>query len=46
MSILEELAQIARARPEELKDKKQKGVKLVGYTGKFVPEELIYAAGA
>ena len=46
MNILEDLAQIARARPETLKNEKEKGVKVVGYTGRFVPEELIYASGA
>jgi benzoyl-CoA reductase subunit C len=46
MTILEELAQIARTRPEKLKERKAKGAKLVGYTGRFVPEELIHASGA
>ena len=46
MTILEELAQITRTRPEQLKDRKAKGTKLVGYTGRFVPEELIHASGA
>jgi benzoyl-CoA reductase/2-hydroxyglutaryl-CoA dehydratase subunit BcrC/BadD/HgdB len=44
--MLEELAQIARARPEQLKKKRQEGAKLVGYAGRFVPEELIHASGA
>jgi benzoyl-CoA reductase/2-hydroxyglutaryl-CoA dehydratase subunit BcrC/BadD/HgdB len=44
--MLEELAQVARTRPEKLKGRKGKGVKLVGYVGRFVPEELIYASGA
>ena len=43
---LEELAQIARTRPEKLKEQKEKGVKIVGYIGRFVPEELIHASGA
>jgi benzoyl-CoA reductase/2-hydroxyglutaryl-CoA dehydratase subunit BcrC/BadD/HgdB len=43
---LEELAQIARTRPEKLKEGKGKGEKLVGYIGRFVPEELIRASGA
>jgi benzoyl-CoA reductase/2-hydroxyglutaryl-CoA dehydratase subunit BcrC/BadD/HgdB len=43
---LEELAQIARTRPEKLKERKEKGDKLIGYIGRFVPEELIYASGA
>ena len=46
MDILKQLAEVARTRPEELKKKKQKGIKIVGYTGRFVPEELIYASGA
>lgn len=46
MNILEELAQIARHRPEELKKRKEYGKKLIGYIGRFVPEELIHAAGA
>jgi len=46
MDTLEELAQIARTRPEKLKEQKEKGVKIVGYIGRFVPEELIYASGA
>ncbi len=41
-----ELAQIARTRPEKLKERKAKGIKVVGYVGRFVPEELIYASGA
>jgi benzoyl-CoA reductase/2-hydroxyglutaryl-CoA dehydratase subunit BcrC/BadD/HgdB len=46
LSILGELAQIARTRPEQLKEQKKKGAKIVGYIGRFVPEELIYASGA
>jgi len=46
MDILRQLAEIARTRPEELKKQKEKGIKIIGYTGRFVPEELIYAAGA
>ena len=46
MDILEELAQIARTKPESLKVHKEKGTKIVGYVGRFVPEELIYASGA
>jgi benzoyl-CoA reductase/2-hydroxyglutaryl-CoA dehydratase subunit BcrC/BadD/HgdB len=42
----EELAQIARTRPEKLKKRKEKGEKLIGYIGRFVPEELIIASGA
>jgi benzoyl-CoA reductase/2-hydroxyglutaryl-CoA dehydratase subunit BcrC/BadD/HgdB len=43
---LEELAQIARTRPEKLKERKGRGEKLIGYIGRFVPEELIMASGA
>jgi benzoyl-CoA reductase/2-hydroxyglutaryl-CoA dehydratase subunit BcrC/BadD/HgdB len=46
LDILEELAQIARTRPEKLKEQKGKGIKTVGYVGRFVPEELIHASGA
>jgi benzoyl-CoA reductase/2-hydroxyglutaryl-CoA dehydratase subunit BcrC/BadD/HgdB len=36
-----------RGRLEQLKKAKKKGVKIVGYfPGNYVPEELIYAAGA
>ena len=43
---MEGLAEIARTRPEKLKEQKGRGIKIVGYTGRFVPEELIYASGA
>ena len=46
MNILEELAQITRTRPEMLKEQREKGIKTVGYIGRFVPEELIHASGA
>ena len=46
MDIIKELAQIARSRPEKLKSQKEKGIKIIGYTGRFIPEELIYASGA
>jgi benzoyl-CoA reductase/2-hydroxyglutaryl-CoA dehydratase subunit BcrC/BadD/HgdB len=46
LDMLEELAQIARTRPERLKEQKGKGIKIVGYVGRFVPEELIRASGA
>jgi benzoyl-CoA reductase/2-hydroxyglutaryl-CoA dehydratase subunit BcrC/BadD/HgdB len=46
VDVMEELARIARTRPEKLKEQKEKGIKLVGYIGRFVPEELIYASGA
>ena len=45
MDIIQELAQTARTRPEKLKKQKDKGVKVIAYTGRFIPEELIYAAG-
>jgi benzoyl-CoA reductase/2-hydroxyglutaryl-CoA dehydratase subunit BcrC/BadD/HgdB len=46
LDVLEELAQIVRTRPEKLKQRKGEGIKLIGYIGRFVPEELIYASGA
>jgi len=46
MEILRQLAEDARTRPEKLKKRKGDGAKVIGYTGRFVPEELIYAAGA
>lgn len=46
MDIIEELAQIARTRPETLRKQKEKGITIIGYTGRFIPEELIYACGA
>ena len=46
MSVLEELAKTARTRPEQLKELKARGAKLVGHTGRFVPEEMILASGA
>jgi benzoyl-CoA reductase/2-hydroxyglutaryl-CoA dehydratase subunit BcrC/BadD/HgdB len=46
MDILEELAKIVRTRPEQLKKQKDKGIKIIGYVGRFVPEELITASGA
>lgn len=46
MDILGELAEIVRTRSEDLKKHKDRGIKIIGYTGRFVPEELIYAADA
>jgi benzoyl-CoA reductase/2-hydroxyglutaryl-CoA dehydratase subunit BcrC/BadD/HgdB len=46
MSLADQLVQDVRTRPEKLKTKKEKGIKIIGYTGRSVPEELIYAAGA
>lgn len=43
---LKELVQVARTRPEELKRHKKEGFKIIGYTGRFIPEELVYASGA
>jgi benzoyl-CoA reductase/2-hydroxyglutaryl-CoA dehydratase subunit BcrC/BadD/HgdB len=45
-SIIDDLIAEIRKRPQNLKSYKNQGVKLVGYTGRFTPEELIYAAGA
>jgi benzoyl-CoA reductase/2-hydroxyglutaryl-CoA dehydratase subunit BcrC/BadD/HgdB len=42
-----ELSQHLLNRPAQLMEMKEKGIKVVGYNaGDFVPEELIYAAGA
>lgn len=46
MYVIEELGADARLHPARLRQAKQNGIKLVGYTGRFVPEELIRAAGA
>ena len=46
MKVLDELAVSAHTRAEELKKQQEKGARVIGYTGRFVPEELIYAAGA
>ena len=46
MEIIEQLAEAARTHPEKLRQQREKGSKVVGYTGRFVPEELIRAAGA
>ncbi|MBN2074785.1 MAG: 2-hydroxyacyl-CoA dehydratase [Dehalococcoidales bacterium] len=46
MDILDDLAAMARTRPEKLKERKRDGTKIIGYVGRFVPEELIYASGA
>jgi benzoyl-CoA reductase/2-hydroxyglutaryl-CoA dehydratase subunit BcrC/BadD/HgdB len=41
------LATHLRDRPEQLREAKEKGVKIVGYfPGNYVPEEIIYASGA
>lgn len=46
LNILEELAKTARTRPEQLKEKKERGAKLIGCMGSFIPEELIRASEA
>jgi benzoyl-CoA reductase/2-hydroxyglutaryl-CoA dehydratase subunit BcrC/BadD/HgdB len=46
MDRLSKLAGKVRTRSEELKKYKDSGIKIIGYTGRFVPEEFIYAAGA
>jgi len=46
MDLLKQLADISRRRLEIIKKEKEKGTKIIGYTGRFVPEELILAAGA
>ena len=46
MSIVEELAEVAHSQPGRLRNEKKRGIKVIGLTGQFVPEELIYAAGA
>jgi len=46
MNRLEALSELARTAPERFKKQKEKGLKLIGYTGWFIPEELIYASGA
>jgi benzoyl-CoA reductase/2-hydroxyglutaryl-CoA dehydratase subunit BcrC/BadD/HgdB len=43
----ERLAVHLRERPSQLKEAKNKGIKIIGYfPGNYVPEELIYASGA
>lgn len=46
MDILTYLSERSSTRPEILGDLNKRGTKIIGYTGRFVPEELIYAAGA
>lgn len=43
---IKELTNVSRNRPTELSEAKDRGTKIVEHTGNFVPEELIYAAGA
>jgi benzoyl-CoA reductase/2-hydroxyglutaryl-CoA dehydratase subunit BcrC/BadD/HgdB len=44
--IMNELAELARTRPLRLKEQKAKGKKIIEFTGSFIPEQMIYAAGA
>jgi hypothetical protein len=37
MGTIEGLAQIARARPEKIRERKKKGFKIVGFIDRFVP---------
>lgn len=44
--VVSELAVMTRVRPLRLKQAKEKGKKVIEFTGSFIPEEMIYAAGA
>jgi benzoyl-CoA reductase/2-hydroxyglutaryl-CoA dehydratase subunit BcrC/BadD/HgdB len=44
--LLEEFRVISAERPYELLEEHAKGAKICEYTGRYVPEEIIYAAGA
>lgn len=46
MSIFQEFHKMANNRPVELKQAKNEGKKVIEYIGRYVPEEIIYAAGA
>jgi benzoyl-CoA reductase/2-hydroxyglutaryl-CoA dehydratase subunit BcrC/BadD/HgdB len=46
MKAMAELMKAATERPSVLRKAKQDGSKIVEYIGNFVPEEMIYAAGA
>ncbi|HEX3010752.1 MAG TPA: 2-hydroxyacyl-CoA dehydratase family protein [Syntrophomonadaceae bacterium] len=46
MELFEGLRRSAIERPSSLRQAKQEGTKIVEYIGNFVPEEMIYAAGA
>ena len=47
MVLDQNLTAYLEARPEELRSKKEQGIKIVGYfPGGYVPEEIIYASGA
>jgi benzoyl-CoA reductase/2-hydroxyglutaryl-CoA dehydratase subunit BcrC/BadD/HgdB len=43
---IKELAELARTRPMRLKEKKAQGKKVIEFTGQYVPDAMIYAAGA
>ena len=45
-SLMKEFGDLAKQRPVRLKTAKEQGKKVVEYIGNFIPEELIYAAGA
>jgi benzoyl-CoA reductase/2-hydroxyglutaryl-CoA dehydratase subunit BcrC/BadD/HgdB len=45
-NLMREFGELAKRRPVELKKAKADGKKVVEYVGNFIPEELIYAAGA
>lgn len=45
-AIMKELAKQAKARPVLLQKAKEEGKKVIEYTGNFIPEEYIRAAGA
>ncbi|MGI5976725.1 MAG: 2-hydroxyacyl-CoA dehydratase subunit D [Candidatus Limivicinus sp.] len=44
--VLQEIEKLASLRPQELKKAKKEGRKIIQYTGNFIPEEFIRAAGA
>ena len=45
-SLIEEFEAVAAERPFELIEEHARGTKIVEYTGRFIPEEIIWAAGA
>jgi len=45
VDIIENLAKHAAGRPEQLKRMSDEGNKVIAYTGRFIPEELVYACG-
>ena len=46
LNTIDTMARMAKTRAEQLKANKQQGKLNIGYTGRFVPEEIICAAGA